>query len=474
MHRDSIQRRLIVTVMVSQLLLAAGLVFAGVYYTQRRLTAALDTAIQSRAMSVAALVRYTEDATGNVYFDSTLMPQSLDPSHPDLFAVWTQRSGLLTRSADWPAGLDLPANGSRDRWDFRWAGTPYRALRATRVPVLDREEGKSFQPQTLTIIYAAPLIELRNQARQAGVFIALASLLLLGFTVLLALWGIRRGLLPLQNLAAEAGHVSAQNWNLRVPEDAQRIEELRPLTESMAQMLHRLQDSFTQQKEFVANAAHELKTPVAVLKSTLQSVLQRPRAAEDYRAGLERALEDLGRLESLLLGMLRLARAEQWSPTPRPDLPPVDLGASCQEAVSRVRALARDKNVTINLSTNGAVALNADPEELQVVWANLLDNALRYSPADQPIEVSIARRDERLVQVAITDSGPGIAEADLPHIFDRFYRGDPSRTRATGGFGLGLAIAKTLVESYGGTIRAEPASKQGTRMTVEFPLANQR
>ncbi len=474
MPRNSIQRRLIVTVMASQLLLAAGLVFAGVYYTQRRLLAALDAGIQSRAMSVAALVRYTEDASGNVYFDSTLMPQSLDPSHPDLFAVWTERSGLLTRSANWPAGLDLAANSSRDRWDFRWAGIPYRALRATRVPVLDREEGKAFQPQTLTILYVAPMIELRDQVRQAGIFIALASLLLLGVTVLMALWGVRRGLLPLQNLAAEAGHVSTQNWNLRVPEDARQIEELRPLTESMAQMLRRLQDSFTQQKEFIGNAAHELKTPVAVLKSTLQSVLQRPRPAEEYRAGLERALEDLNTLERLLLGMLRLARAEQWSTTSRPNLQPVDLGASCQEAVSRVRALACDKNVSIHLSTHGAAALNADPEDLQVVWANLLDNAVRYSPVDQAVEVSIARKDDHCVQVAVTDRGPGIAETDLPHIFDRFYRGDPSRTRATGGFGLGLAIARSLVESYGGTIRAELASKQGTTMTVEFPLSNRR
>lgn len=101
------QRRLLAAVMLSQLLLAAGLLLAGVLYTQRRLLATLDAGLQSRAMSVAALVRYTEDATGKVYFDDTLMPQSIDPSHPDLFAVWTERSGLLTRSSNWPAGLEV-------------------------------------------------------------------------------------------------------------------------------------------------------------------------------------------------------------------------------------------------------------------------------------------------------------------------------------------------------------------------------
>ena len=163
MPRTSIQRRLIATVLLSQLLLAAGLVSTGVLYTQRRLLATLDAGLQSRAMSVAALVRYTEDASGNVYFDNSLMPASLDPGHPDLFAVWTERSGLLVQSANWPAGLALnPADSSR-HWDFVSNQLPYRALRVSQVPVLDREEGKAFQPQTLTIVYAAPMLQTQTR-----------------------------------------------------------------------------------------------------------------------------------------------------------------------------------------------------------------------------------------------------------------------------------------------------------------------
>ncbi len=109
--------------------------------------------MQARAMSVAALVRYKEDASGNVYFDDSLIPASLDPAHPDLFAVWAERSGLLTRSANWPEGLEIPPTGG-DHWKFKWAHLHYRGLRVFRVPVLDREEGKAFQPQSLTIVYA--------------------------------------------------------------------------------------------------------------------------------------------------------------------------------------------------------------------------------------------------------------------------------------------------------------------------------
>jgi len=475
MRQNSIRRRLIATVVLSQSLLAAGLVFAGVFYTQRRLLAALDAGIQSRALSVAALVRYTEDASGNVYFDDTLMPQALDPRRPDLFAVWAERSGLLTRSANWPSEAAISPKESRDHWDFKWAGVSYRALRVSHVPVLDREEGKAFQPQTLTIVYAAPLAALREQVRAAGFFIALASLALLGITVLLALWGIRRGLQPLRNLAEQAAAVSANTWDFRLPPEAWESEELRPLIEAMVLMLSRLQESFIQQKEFLANATHELKTPVAVLKSTLQLMLQRPRAAEEYRTGLERCLEDLDRLERLVQGMLRLGRAEQWARGAlRRNLHPVDVAATCQEAAERIRGLAEAKRVEIRLSTNGAVAVKADPDDLQLVWTNLLENAVRHSPEGESVEIGVTRKTSHLVQVVIADHGRGIAANELPHIFDRFYRGDPSRTRATGGFGLGLAISKVLVEAYGGTIRAESASEQGTRMTVELPTRDAR
>ncbi len=318
---------------------------------------------------------------------------------------------------------------------------PYHALRVSQVPILDREEGKAFRPQTLTIFYAAPTIRLRMQVRRAGAFIALAGMLLLAATVLLALRGIRRGLRPLQNLAQEASRVSAQNWELRLPEEVSQIKELRPVTQSMKQMLERLQHSFEQQRQFLGNAAHELKTPVAVMKSTLQSLVQRPRTEDEYRRGIQQSLEDLERLEQLLQWMLRLARAEQWAHG----------------------ALRRD------LSTNGPVPFRADPEDLQLVWINLLENAVRYSPEGSSVEVAVTRNNGGPFHIVFQDHGPGIPPHDLPHVFERFYRGDRSRTRATGGFGLGLAIAKALVEAYGGTISAESQPGRGTRMTVQLP-----
>jgi signal transduction histidine kinase len=238
----------------------------------------------------------------------------------------------------------------------------------------------------------------------------------------------------------------------------------------MTDMLGRLRCSFVQQREFLGNAAHELKTPVAVLKSTLQSLLQRPRAAEEYRAGLEHSLEDLDRLEQLLQWMLRLARAEQWAHgSLRRDLETIDVNATCEAAVERVRHFAETRNTTIHVATNGPVPFRADPDDLQLVWTNLLENALRYSPEGGAVEIAVTGRNGGRARVIVQDHGAGISPEDLPHVFERFYRGDPSRTRSTGGFGLGLAIAKALIEAYGGTISAQSAPGEGTRMTVELP-----
>jgi signal transduction histidine kinase len=201
-------------------------------------------------------------------------------------------------------------------------------------------------------------------------------------------------------------------------------------------------------------------------------LLQRPRSSEEYRAGVQASLQDLDRLEQLLQWMLRLARAEQWAQdAQRRELEVIDINSTCEEAVERIRSLAQSRNTTIHLATNGPVPFRADPEDLQLVWTNLLENAVRYSPEGSSVEVAVASIEHK-ARITFQDHGAGISAGDLPRIFERFYRGDPSRTRATGGFGLGLAIVKALVEAYGGSIAAESSPGKGTRMTVELPVSN--
>jgi two-component system OmpR family sensor kinase len=343
-------------------------------------------------------------------------------------------------------------------------------MRLENLPVLDREPDQNSN-DVLTVSYASPTDEMRREVLLAGIFTAAGSTLLLLMSVALAVWGLRRGLRPLADLAAGAATVSASNWELSPSPAALNTTELVPLTQAMTAMLEGLHGAFTQQREFVANAAHELKTPVAILKSTLQSLLQRPRMAEEYRAGLAQALEDMERLEKLLHLMLRLARAEQWSSGgAHRDLAVVDVAATCQGALEMLEPLARERGVGIDFDSNGAMPMQAEADDLRLVWSNLLENALRFSPPGSRVRLRAHRNGDH-GRVEVEDRGPGIPSAELPRIFERFYRGDSSRARETGGYGLGLAISKALIEAYEGSITAESLPGQGTRLVVIVPLA---
>jgi signal transduction histidine kinase len=265
------------------------------------------------------------------------------------------------------------------------------------------------------------------------------------------------------------------NWEFQPSEEAKAAVELQPLIGAIETVLSGLQRAFTRQREFLGDAAHELKTSLAIVKSTLQSLLNRPRDAEEYRHGLEHMSEDSERLEELLSRMLRLARVEQWAADGiHRDLDLVDVASTCEMAIARISELAKARDICIDfntsqdLNTSQMVLMRADPADLELVWLNLLENAVKYSAPGSQVNVSLAATTQS-AEISVSDSGIGIAESELGRIFERFRRGDPSRSRATGGFGLGLAIAKSVVEAYKGSIHAESRLGGGTRISVILP-----
>jgi signal transduction histidine kinase len=470
MAKTSIQRRLLATIVFAQLLLAIGLVDVAVFLTRNRLREAFDVALHGRAMSIAALVRYGEGNQRTLLFESGMVPPPINPEAPDLYEVFANGGTLIARSSNWPEKKGvLPPRG--DRWIASYIinGVPYRALRLEHIPVLDREDNSTV-PSFLTVTYASPVSYVILAVREVLVYIVLGSLILLAVSGGFSIWALRRSFRPLSELTAGAASISPSNWKLVPPEEARETLELEPLTQAMTSMLSGLHRAFTQQREFLANAAHELKTPVAILKSTLQSLAQRPRSADEYRAGLDEALDDLARLETLLHSMLRLARAEQWAAgNLRRDLVSVDVGMTCQVAIERVHAVAEQRGIKIDFNPNGPMRLPADPDDLELVWSNLLENAIRFSPDQATVRITM-RSGHGRGYVEVADDGPGIPASELPHIFERFHRGDSSRTRNTGGYGLGLAISKALIEAYGGTIEPKSKPGEGTRMVVSLPV----
>lgn len=315
---------------------------------------------------------------------------------------------------------------------------------------------------TVAFLYGGP------QAAMYGGAAAIVALIMANVFVART---VRRSLEPLSDLAGRAAEISAGNLRFKSSLGSELPMELLPLAESVEAALGRAETAFRQQRDFTSDAAHELKTSVAIVKSALQVLLQRPRTQREYEIGLENALEDCARLENLLERMLRLARIEQSAGNgARPKRIPVDLASTCEAAISRIDAMAEARGVVLTLEAPSTVSLPADPEDLELIWMNLLENAVQNSPPGSTVTIGLHGVAAGRTLVCVQDSGPGIAPADLPHIFERFRRGDSSPARTAAGFGLGLAICKAVVETYGGTIEAANLPDGGAEFRVNLPV----
>lgn len=464
----SLTGRILATVIGGQLLLVAGLTTAAVLYGREQLGKAFDAALDGRAMATLALVRYSESQPTELIFDPELLPPSADPVHKDLFEIRKSNQDVLAHSDPVPPVTD-PETGHYV--DFNLNGVPYRAVIFRQVQVLDEEEDNSGPPEKVHVVYAASVLDVRTQLRELGLSVAGMSLLLLVLTSGFVIWGLHRRLRPLRDLAANAESISVRNWSFQPPQAARQTQELRPLSTALETLVSRLKTSFRQQADFTSDAAHELKTAVAIIKSTIESLLQRERTASEYHEGVRRLQDDCHRLEDLLDRMLRLARVEQWAET---GLPPsvgiTELATTCEAALARIQPLAAARNTTIEFVSHSPVYVRAEAADLELIWVNLLENAVQYSPPGSKILLHTENGGDT-VRISVQDSGPGISPDQVERIFERFYRGDPSRARRTGGFGLGLAICKALAQAYGGSIAAVNRATGGTEVRVQLPTA---
>jgi len=307
----------------------------------------------------------------------------------------------------------------------------YRGIVLHKATIFDEEDNRPGPLRRVTIAYAASTREVERRIFKIGLFAAGASLVLLLLAGLVAAHGVSRGLAPVQELAAEAAKVSANNWNFHPPEAAREREELAPLAKALDTTLAGLERAFDRERGFMADAAHELKTAIAILKSSLQLLTFRPRSSEEYRSGLSRSLEDCDRIEALVCSTLSLSRAEQQADQRRAaDLECIDLANNCEQSVAALKPLAEARGIEVRCIAINEAMVKADPEGLQTVWVNLVQNAVQHSPVGSVVFLRVAMSHPDTASVAVEDSGTGIPAEDLPYVFDRFRRGDPSRSRS--------------------------------------------
>ena len=326
-------------------------------------------------------------------------------------------------------------------------------------------------PGTLLVSY--PLREVARVLRRArwdaaGAIVA-ALLLSLGAGYLLA----RRSMAPVAAMSAQAAGIGASNLHERVPVHNPR-DELGMLATTFNGLLDRVADALAQQRRFMADASHELRTPVAILRGETDVALRSDhRTADEYREALtvvQAAAERLGHtVEDIFL--LALVDAKQ-----APTLPaPIYLDDLVTDGCRAMRSLAQRRGITVDCSASVDAPYMGDEQLLQRLVANLLDNAIKYSPANGHIDVCFEQRGEEFV-LAVSNGGPGIPPEAQAHVFDRFYRADTARTisltdaRRITGSGLGLPIARWIAERHGGTLELSEASRTRTTFTLRLPV----
>jgi signal transduction histidine kinase len=460
MRRYSLRRRLLAVVLALEFALALGISFATLFFTRHEQVRAFDLRLQGRADSLLGAVQDSEDAADNLKLD----PRALDLGYQDLWLVQGEGGRVIAKSAAWTPASAMAIHGSHPH-TFRIDGKYYRGMVMHGIRVVDADDKSGGIPRPVTIFYAASLHHVHQALVDASQFLLLANGILLLVTGSLLIFFLRRGLAPLDHLSRAAAEVNPAQPLFRTPPDVVEVEELRTLAATLESATQKLDESFRQQQVFLHNAAHELKTAVTIVKSSLQLLASRPRTPIEYKEGLEACLADSDRMADLVQRMLLLARLEQNA---APAEAACDLSDIVQEVATQLATTAEARGVAVKLKTPGEAWAPLECDAASTLVSNLLLNALQHSPAGSEVRVTI-QKDAAHLLLQVVDQGEGVRPEDQPHVFERFYRGDSSRARTTGGTGLGLAICKAIAESCGGTISLAGNSGEGTRFTVKLP-----
>lgn len=389
----------------------------------------------------------------------------------------TMRSSESLTGGDPPYIPPLPtdwqeriANGAITQW-VNYAPTGERNLVIlTPLRLISGPDG----PETRLLLQQVASLEAADAIlNQLRLYVALGIIIGTTVGVLAGLALTRVVLRPLDRVSRTAEAISAGDLDrrLRLPPGRNEVARLGHAFDSM---VDRLASALEAQRRFVADASHEMRTPLTSLEG-LSEMLLMGADRGDTRV-VQRTVRsmhgELRRLGRLVTDLLTLSRLDSTTPTimPKPLLP-CDLLATVVEQLTPV---AETKGVQLSMRCDPsaeATVVRADPDRLKQVLLNLLDNALRYTPAEGEVRVwAAADLSGTWLQISVQDTGHGISPKDLPHIFDRFYRGDLSRARATGNTGLGLSIARAIVQSHGGSISVQSTPGQGACFTILLPM----
>jgi len=419
----------------------------------------VDEQLQDRLNAVRQAVNHSLQ-TGSIDVlrseldeDSELRPQS------DLLQIWDDQGSLIYQSAPLKAS-GLPPAIATSRTTIMWiGGEPIRVL-----------QGSTTVNRRLYRIQVAARMgefyEALGRFRERLLIIAPLALLLasaLGYLM------SRRALAPVDQITQTAQKIHAHNLSARLTVPGSG-DELQRLAETLNQMLQRIEAALDRVSRFSADASHELRTPITIMRTRAELALRRPRTLAENRQTLEQLHTELVQTSELLDNLMLLARADSEAEQLR--FEPANIEHVLKDALAQVSPIADQKRVSLHaVLPQHPICIAGDRQLLQRLFLILIDNAVKYTPPLGHVSIALAAEDGMII-VSVRDTGIGISDEDLPHIFDRFYRADKARSRELGGAGLGLSIGRWIAEAHGGSVHAESQPGTGSIFKVVLPNHN--
>lgn len=288
--------------------------------------------------------------------------------------------------------------------------------------------------------------------------------------VIVAAFGVwfltKKALQPVKDMAEAAEQIHARALDQRLPQPSTK-DEIGKLASILNSLFERLEKSFAQSSRFSADASHELKTPLTIMRAEIESALKRDSAD---KALLESLLDQTQRISGITSKLLLLARADAGQL--QPEKTRIDISALCAELIEDAEILAAERGVQVESDLDPKLEIKGDELLIRQALLNLLDNAIKYNFQDGKVRVNL-RKSGQGVAIEVSNTGPGIPAAHVPRIFERFYRPDPSRSSATGGSGLGLSICREIVVAHGGQIKLDCSREGWTSFLVGLPANSQ-
>lgn len=472
----------------------AGLLFAtlvafcvAVYFARRastyqqlgtRAQRSADQVLQAMAATERVGKRLTAREPSGSVRPQPEMRSTLE-TRPGYFLVLDDTSRLLYSSFAFrqlPAGDQVLINQAAVNLLPGREAAVVAGVESERMILVARADS-SLMPNISRVIAMLPTSDAEAPAQLLlGTMLLLAPLLFLvsvGVAYLLA----GRTFKPVDQLINEVEAITdGRSLHRRVPTD-EADEELARLAETLNRMIGRLQTSFGALRRFTADASHELKTPLTVVRADVERAMHPSASSQERMEALEETMQEVARMSDLVNSLLTLARADEG----RFDLvrEPLHMEPLVRDVFETAVILGEDAGVTVSLPLVEDAVVLGDETRLRQLFLNLITNAIKYTPRGGHVEMTLSLRNNNEIGFKVSDTGVGIAAADLPHVFDRFWRADRARSRRTategpahgGGFGLGLSIAQWIVQAHGGSIAAQSRLGRGSVFTVLLPVA---